>query len=165
MKTILLMRHAKSDWKKAGLSDHDRPLNARGRRAAPAMAEHLLGQSLAVDVFLVSTAVRVSETVELMQQRWCPAAEVLRCPSLYLASPQTILAEIRGLHDSWSHVMVVAHNPGLVALASGLADQDLEMPTAAVAVFQSSIASWTTPLSADNCQLTAYWKPRELMAD
>jgi phosphohistidine phosphatase len=158
------MRHAKSDWKQPGTSDHDRPLNARGRRVAVLMAHHLIQQSVTVDIIVASTAERVRETVELMQDHWAEQVQVLRNSSLYLAAPQQILSEIQTLHDSWESALVVAHNPGMVSLVSHLADLDVAMPTAAVAIFEADIASWTNKLSPGNCRLKALWKPRELEA-
>lgn len=162
MKTLLLMRHAKSDWNQPGLSDHDRPLNDRGRRAAPLMAQKLCASGLQVDIILASSAVRVQETVELLQQHWSPRVEVLTRPTLYLASPQQIMAEVQCLHDSWCSALVVAHNPGLAALVSHLANQELEMPTAAVAVFQFNVDQWSNILMVGAPKLVSLWKPREI---
>ena len=162
MKTLLLMRHAKSEWNQPGLSDHDRPLNARGRRAAPLMAHQLSASGLQVDIILASSAVRVQETVELLQQHWSPQAEVLTLPSLYLASPQQMIADVQSLHDTWHSAMVVAHNPGLAALVSHLANQDLEMPTAAVAVFEFDVDHWSRILTSGTPRLLSLWKPREI---
>lgn len=162
MKTLLLMRHAKSDWNQPGLSDHDRPLNDRGRRAAPQMAHKLCESGLQVDIILASSAVRVQETVELLQQHWSPPVEVLTRPALYLASAQQIMAEVQCLHDTWRSALVVAHNPGLAALVSQLANQDLEMPTAAVAVFQFNVDQWSKILTDGAPQMVSLWKPREI---
>jgi phosphohistidine phosphatase len=165
MKTLLLMRHAKSDWNQPGLTDHDRPLNARGRRAAPLMAHKLSASGLQVDIILASSAIRVQETVELLQQHWSPQIEVLTLPSLYLASPQQIITEVQSLHDSWQSAMVVAHNPGLAALVSHLANQELDMPTAAVAVFQFAVDQWSKILVGGVPELVSLWKPREIEGD
>ena len=162
MKTLLLMRHAKNDWNRPGLSDHDRPLNDRGRRAAPQMAHKLCESGLQVDIILASSAVRAQETVELLQQHWSPTVEVLTRSALYLASPQQIMAEVQCLHDSWHSALVVAHNPGLAALVSQLAKQDLEMPTAAVAVFQFNVDRWSKILTDGAPKMISQWKPREI---
>lgn len=161
-KSLFLMRHAKSDWKQPGLPDHDRPLNARGRKAAPLMAAKLSERGVHVDVILASTAVRAQETVALLREFWSSSAEVLNVPALYLASPQTILAEVQSLHDSWHSAMVVGHNPGLSILASQLAGQELDMPTAAVVHLLFHSDSWQALRSHAPPVLCAYWKPREL---
>ncbi len=162
MKTLLLMRHAKSDWKQPGLSDHDRPLNARGRQAAPRMAQKLSESGLRAEVILASSAVRVQETVELVQEHWSVDAEVLTRPTLYLASPLQIMSEVQSLHDSWHNAMVIAHNPGLAALVSHLTGQNLDMPTAAVAVFQFDVDQWSQVSMSGSPVLVDFWKPRDL---
>ncbi len=161
MRTLVLMRHAKSDWKKPGLADHDRPLNARGRRAAPLMAGKLRDEGISVDVILASSACRVQETLELMRPIWGSEAELLTAQALYLASPALIAEQIHALHDAWMSAMVVGHNPGMAGLVCHLAKRNLEMPTAAVVVFTSNVESWSRSVAAD-WQLKAYWKPRNL---
>jgi phosphohistidine phosphatase len=137
----MLMRHAKSDWADAGLSDHERPLNARGRRDAPEMARWMVENSGIPDLVLASTARRVSETLERMVKQWKTEPPVLRSDSLYLATPQTILEHIRceavdpdGKRPK--RLLVVGHNPGMEQLVSSLSGVYASMPTAAVAVFE-----------------------------
>lgn len=158
------MRHAKSDWSNSSLSDHDRPLNKRGRKAAPSMARHLSGLGLEMDVVLASSAVRVQETLRLLQETWLADAEILHEPSLYLASAEEIARVIHGLHDSWNSALVIGHNPGMAELVGRLADEWLDMPTAAVASFSSDTESWTNALIQKSWNLDGYWKPRELEA-
>ncbi|MEZ6135533.1 MAG: histidine phosphatase family protein [Pirellulaceae bacterium] len=160
-RTFIVMRHAKSDWGQAGLADHDRPLNQRGRRASKAMAHVLAEHDFIVDVILASTAVRVQETVQRLQRTWSPHAEVLSQRELYLASPDEMARSIHALHDSWARVLLVGHNPGIAALATWLSGQQLEMPTAAVAVFEAQAETWQNTLQADTWKLKAYWKPRD----
>ncbi len=158
----MLMRHAKSDWSTPGASDHDRPLNPRGCRAAPAMAEFLALQSIQVDVILVSSAVRAQQTVELIRRHWGSDAILWTVPSLYLATPEEIAKQVHCLHDSWQRAMVVGHNPGLSALASKLSGSEIELPTAAVAMFTSSADTWCGSVTDSSWNLKALWKPREL---
>ena len=162
MRTLMLMRHAKSDWSSPSLPDHDRTLNARGRAAAPLMAQHLTEQGAKVDVLLASSAVRVQQTLTLLQQQWCAEAVVWTVPELYLASPQEIARHIEGLHDDWPRAMVIGHNPGLSSLASQLAGEFLEMPTAAVAVFTAEQDSWLHAITKGGWHLEAFWRPRDL---
>jgi phosphohistidine phosphatase len=161
VRRLILMRHAKSDWADHSLSDHDRPLNARGRLAAPKMARHLSENHLAPKVVLASTAVRVRETLGLMLAEWGYEPVVFYEQALYLASVDTLKSQVRGLDDSWSDAMLIGHNPGLADYASRLASQPLEMPTAAVAVFESTAESWHA-VTARNIRLTAHWRPRDL---
>ncbi len=165
MKKLLLMRHAKSDWKQPGLSDHDRPLNARGRAAAPFMGLHLNQHEIHVDAILASTAQRVIETVELLQAELSGPPEVLRSQSLYLATPEQIRREVQSLRDSWQTVLVLAHNPGLALLVNHLSRSHSDMPTAAIAVFEFDSPTWQGVFSGDSPELIHFWKPRELMLE
>ena len=161
MKTLVLMRHAKSDWSSANLADHDRPLNARGNRAAPRMAQLLQDEQVAVDVILASSACRVQQTLQHLTETWAGEAVVMTEPSLYLASVSEIKSHIDVLHDSWNSAMVVGHNPGLGAMLCTLSDQDLDMPTACVAVLQADTTSWRDSIRKCKWHLHAYWKPRD----
>ncbi|MCC7334885.1 MAG: histidine phosphatase family protein [Pirellulaceae bacterium] len=165
MKTLILMRHAKSDWKQPGLSDHDRPLNARGCTVAPVVAKHLHSAYPVIDIALASSAVRVQQTLELMQAEWEESPEVLTSRELYLATPQQIVDSLRALHDAWDSVLLVAHNPGLAGLASHWSGRVIEMPTAAIAVFRFSGASWQELTLGSSLELIHYWKPRDLMKE
>ena len=165
MRTLILMRHAKSDWNSPQLADHDRPLNARGRRAAPLMARHLLGMGTRTDVILASSALRVQETLTLLQSEWEPQATVWTVPNLYLASPQEIIRQVEALHDDWHRAMVIGHNPGLSLLASQLSGEPMELPTAAIALFTSTSNGWTGALTSATWTLEALWKPRDLEHD
>ncbi len=160
MRRLVLMRHAKSDWENARLSDHERPLNDRGRRVAPKMGRFLRDQGIQPEVVLASTAVRVQQTLDLVTEKWNPSPEVLTERSLYLADLSGLLAQVRGLHDSWNEVMFVGHNPGISQLASALAKQSIDMPTACVAVLVSEQSEWTT--AASDWKLAALWLPRQL---
>lgn len=162
MRTLILMRHAKSDWKQPDLADYDRPLNARGRGAVPVMAAHLQTQRVFAEVILTSSSARTLETVRLLQQTWAAEAEVLNEKALYLASPNEIAQHVQALHDSWTSAMVVAHNPGICALACHLAEEDLEMPTAAVVVLQADVDCWAGSIAGAKWQLAGYWKPKAL---
>ncbi|EMI20588.1 phosphohistidine phosphatase, SixA [Rhodopirellula maiorica SM1] len=132
---LILMRHAKSDWSDGGLSDHDRPLNKRGKRDAPQMAEWLREIDCLPNVVLCSSAVRTRETLERMQSSFGSDVVVSYSESLYLASPETISNVIASDHCDASTVMVLAHNPGMAYLVSQLAGQMVDMPTAAIAYF------------------------------
>ena len=164
MRTLILMRHAKSDWKIPGLADHDRPLNARGRRATPLIADQLRGHELRADVILASSALRVQQTLELLQERWSSDAEVFNKEALYLAPPQEIVCHVEELPAEHSTAMVIGHNPGMCALVCHLAGEGIEMPTAAVAVFRTQAESWVSAMADGQWQLDAFWKPRELEA-
>jgi phosphohistidine phosphatase len=149
-KTLILFRHAKSDWPE-GLDDHDRPLAERGRKAAPVMAKWLAGQRYKPTVALVSTARRTQET-------WSLAAPELGKiikrddAAIYEAPVGRILDAIHGVEPSVETLLVVGHNPGLEDLARLLMKDDggkagvrlrQKFPTAAIAVLSLPVEDWT----------------------
>lgn len=148
---LLLARHAKSSWKDPSLADHDRPLNGRGRRAAPLVAAALDERGFAPDAVYSSTSRRTRETWELMEPRFgdCPQVEFIS--ELYHASPRTVLDIVAAAPRTVDTLMVLGHNPSTHALAAHLArdgnrerrDQVIRaFPTGAVAVIELSEADW-----------------------
>ena len=139
---LVLMRHAKSDWGDNSLSDHDRPLNRRGMEDAPRMAQWIEENDLIPDQIICSSAERTRETVELMLQVWTQEPSWTSEESLYLAAPDTIVSTIRSGFAGAKTLMIVAHNPGMAYLASMLAGKGVDMPTAAIAVFEVPHKEW-----------------------
>ena len=158
----MLMRHAKSDWSEPELSDHERPLNKRGRRAAPMMAQQIMRTGRTPEVILASSAVRVQETIALMLESFGDDITVLTEPELYLASVADMVSHMVTLHTSWERALVVGHNPGMGALVSQLAEEGCDMPTAAVAVFQADCDAWRDAFAQGQWKLQEYWTPRAL---
>ena len=139
MKRLLLMRHAKSDYP-AGLSDHDRPLNRRGRLASALMGAWLREAGMIPDLALVSSAARAEETWERMKLE-TPAA---RLKSLYLADACTLLEAARQAPDDAETLLILAHQPGLEECADRLLDGErIEgYPTAKIAVLSFDVDHW-----------------------
>ncbi len=161
-KTLILMRHAKSDWGDASISDHDRPLNQRGQRDAPRMARWLSELEMVPDLILCSSAARTGQTVDLMMAEWNTEPVVTHTQSLYLATPETMLQTIVSDGCDAQILMVVAHNPGTSHLVYQLADQSIEMPTAAIAIFEVQIPSWSELRTSSPMQLTQWTRPKAL---
>lgn len=122
MKTIHLLRHAKSSWDSPELVDHDRPLAKRGRKDAEALAAQLAIAPIAVDVVLCSTALRARETLEPLRAGLGRDVRIRFASDLFHASPETILGLLRALPKRVDHVLVVGHSPGLDALVGRLAE-------------------------------------------
>lgn len=161
------MRHAKSDWSHAGVADHDRPLNSRGRRDAPEMARWLKTHDAIPQVILASTANRVAETLKRMMKHWEDEPLLLPSSSLYLASPQTILEHIRceavdarGVRPR--RLLVVGHNPGMEQLVSSLIGSPTAMPTAAIALFQCKPIEAEDDSAPQVERLIAIGRPKEI---
>jgi len=152
MLRLMLLRHAKSDWSRPGMPDRDRPLNTRGRQAAPLMAAHIFSHDLVPRRALVSPATRTRETWKLMTPFFPRKPETIFEGRLYEASPHAILSIIKETPDSISSLLVLGHNPGLQTLASALigsgdnaARENLagKFPTAALAVIDFITGPWS----------------------
>lgn len=165
------MRHAKSSWAVPGLDDRDRPLNRRGRAAAPVMARWLAAEGLVPEVILASSARRVRQTVKRMRKAVAELPEPVILPEFYHASPEVILQAVRGAPPDAATLLAVGHEPALSAAAAELSDGTAppertaalgHFPTAAVAVFALQIAEWRD-LGWGQGRFTAFARPRDLM--
>ncbi|MFO0904587.1 MAG: histidine phosphatase family protein [Pirellulales bacterium] len=161
MKTLILMRHAKSDHADATLTDHQRPLNARGVLSAPKMARRIRDCRLAPDAIVSSTAVRARDTARLVAEALEYTAAIDERRALYLTSPHAYVSEIRSLPDSWQCVLVVGHNPTLESLVNLWSDEECDFPTAATAVFEWHVASWGRVSLDARPKLLELWRPRD----
>ncbi len=121
MTTLLLLRHAKSSWDDTSLSDIDRPLSQRGRRAAARLAEHMRRERIRPDVVLCSSALRTRETLEIVATGVESSPVTLIEEGLYGADSDQLLARLRRIEDGVDMALVVGHNPTLQDLALGLA--------------------------------------------
>lgn len=162
MKTLLLLRHAKSSWDDPALADFDRPLNERGRRAAPFMGGLLRREGLVPDVVVSSPAVRAKQTAEAVIAAGGFDAAVVFEESIYEASPNALREAVAAIDDAAATAMLVGHNPGIEGFIRYLTGEIEPMPTAAVAVVSLDIESWAD--ATDNCgTLNMVLRPRDLM--
>jgi phosphohistidine phosphatase len=162
MKTLLILRHAKSDWSNSQLSDHDRPLNGRGKYDAPRMGAWLRQQQMVPDLIISSTAERALTTAELLALGCDFEGELRTARDFYLAGAPTYIDTLNQLPDSYERVMVVGHNPGMEELLSLLTDKDRPMTTANVAVVDLSIESWGELTLFSDGRLQHLWRPKDL---
>lgn len=140
MKQLLLIRHAKSSWADPGQADINRPLNERGKRDAPDMALRI-SKLATPDGFLVSTAQRTRETMELFKP-FFDSSEIAFESSIYEASVPNLLSAVCALPNHWNIAAMVGHNPGMSSLVAYLTGQYVDMPTCAVACINLNIDSW-----------------------
>lgn len=162
MKTLLLLRHAKSSWSKPGLQDHNRPLNKRGKHDAPGMGKLILAQGLTPDLIISSTARRAQDTARLAGEACGYDGEIELRQELYLSDITCYLDILQNLPDKVNTVMVVGHNPDLEELLALLTDYDEPFPTAALAQVELPITSWHELSEATDGFLKNIWKPRDL---
>ena len=171
MKTLTLLRHAKSSWDGQAATDFDRPLNPRGHRAARAVGRELQARGLAFDRVIASPAARVVETIEGFEGGYGGPLQPTFDPRVYLASPATLLAIVREADDAAGHLLIVGHNPGLEALAMLLTrdnalrrEMATKYPTATVAEIQLPIDHWRDA-AAGTGELARFIRPRDLDAE
>jgi phosphohistidine phosphatase len=172
MLTLSLLRHAKSSWDVRGQPDAERPLNPRGRAAAPLMGRHMAALGLVPDRILCSTAMRARETAALVLVEVTGAPAPSFHDALYLASPARLLAEIARSSADVGHLMIIGHNPGLHELALELvaegAKDDLKrlaakLPTAGLVVIAFKESNWRQ-VRTGRGRLIRFVTPRRLEA-
>jgi phosphohistidine phosphatase len=142
MRTLLLMRHAKSDWEADYGPDHDRPLNKRGTNSARLMGRVLAARGLVPDLIISSTATRARTTAELAMEAGGWDAELCLDPALYESGPQGVL-EASASAPEVSRLMLVGHQPTWSMVAQRLTGEPVEMKTATVAVIEFDLDSWS----------------------
>lgn len=160
MKTLLLLRHAKSSWKQPELRDHDRPLNKRGKKEAPRVGKYLKENSLVPDLVLSSTASRARDTAQAVAEESGYAGEIELKGDLYLSDTACYLDILRSLPDEVRRVLVVGHNPDLEELLALLTDATQHLATAALAQVDLPISSWQELNEATDGRLQNLWSPR-----
>jgi phosphohistidine phosphatase len=144
MKTLFILRHAKSSWKDAHTKDFDRPLNERGKRNAPFMGELLYGFNERLDGMVSSPAKRALATSCLFAKTMhFPLEKITQHPEIYEASLQDLIDIILSFNDDQQVVALVGHNPGLTQLSNYLTDHYIDnIPTAGVVKITFDIESW-----------------------
>lgn len=165
---LIIMRHAKSDWKDHSLADFDRPLNKRGAKDAPRIAQWMVTQNLKPDILICSPALRARQTAsEIIKHLKLPETSVVFDKQMYLASTNTLFNIVRTQNDECGTVMLVGHNPGLENLALAITEDQMPhqfdgslMTTANIFLFRVE-TSWSNlkPKCAEFIQLM---RPKEL---
>ena len=173
MRTITLLRHAKSSWNQPGAADFARPLSPRGRRACSAVKAVLRRRKTAPDVVLASSAVRTAETLRRIAPQLPAEPAVMLEKRLYLASAAKLLARLKALDDAFQSVLLIGHNPGLQRLALLLAGRGREadlarlaakFPTAGLVELHFPGKRWSELASA-SAELVFLWSPRDEESD
>jgi phosphohistidine phosphatase len=142
MKTLFLLRHAKSSWKDKTLADSDRPLNSRGKRAAETMGAFLRQQKVRPDLILSSSAKRARETIEIILRSGATTGDLRFDERIYEASADRLLEVVTEIDKPTRVVLIVGHNPGLEELITRVTGESEVMPTAALAKIDFKISTW-----------------------
>lgn len=142
MKTLYLLRHAKSSWKEPGLEDFDRPLNGRGKEAAPLVGRLIRKRKLKVDLLISSPAERARQTALLVSEAAGLKAAQLFDERIYEADAARLLEVVSQAAESAEALMLVGHNPGMEELLTLLTGESRPMPTAALACVVLDVEKW-----------------------
>lgn len=161
MKTLFLLRHAKSSWDNANQADFERPLNKRGREAAPLIGRFIRQNEVKPDVIISSTATRARETTELVIDASKLKPELRFDKRIYDATWLDLLKVIAGIEDEKESALLVGHNPGFEETVFRLTDEKVTMPTAALVKIKLDIEHWNE--TTEFCgKFDWIMKPKEL---
>lgn len=161
MKTLFLLRHAKSSWEDPDLSDFNRPLNKRGLKAAPKMGAVMRKRKVQPDLILSSPAARAKETTRLISEAAGLTTEVQYEQGIYEASLGRLLKIVSQIDESMNTALLVGHNPGFEELLAALTGESQRMPTAALACIELNIEKWSD-VTAGSGKLAWLVKPKDL---
>ena len=169
MKTLTLLRHAKSTWNDPVERDFDRPLNGRGRRAAARVGQWLRDEEHGFDHVRASPAVRVRQTIEGVEDGLGAALHALFDTRIYLASAMTLLDIVQNFEPGCDRALLIGHNPGLEDLLLFLTpdadplrgEAEIKYPTATLAVLDLSVDAWRD-VAPGSAHLRVFVRPRDL---
>ncbi len=162
MRRLILLRHAKSSWADSGQTDHQRPLNTRGRHDAPLMAQRLVQCGWEPQWVLCSDAARTRETWQLMADTWSTSPTVSYSHSLYLGGLKPLSRELSTVPEDVQTVLAIGHNPGWEEATSWLSGIPTEMTTANAALLERDHEHWFDALrSPSSWRLCDVLRPKE----
>lgn len=162
MKKLILMRHAKSSWDDLNMSDHQRPLNPRGKRDAPRMGAFLQQQGVELDAIFCSTAQRTRETLALFLSEYTFEGDSHFVDQLYNADLRDYLDVLAALPTDIETAMLLGHNPTMSSALDFFCDEYEKFPTAAIAYIEFDIERWDALLENYRGKLLGYWTPKEI---
>jgi len=144
LKTLILVRHAKSSWDDPGLNDFDRPLNDRGKKDAPKMAEKLSKKKIEIDAFISSPAKRAARTAKIFAEEFkAKKKKIIFKTELYLASENIFYDVIEKTDDKLNTIAVFSHNPGITDFANDLTEIKIDnIPTCGVFAVKIDTKRW-----------------------
>jgi phosphohistidine phosphatase len=158
MKSLNLVRHAKSSWKYPDLEDFERPLNKRGKHDAPMMGRRLNDKKISPDLIISSLAVRAATTAKIISECLSyPLDKINYNDQLYEASGLSLMNIISEIDNQYKSVMLVGHNPGLTTVANLLSDkQIMNIPTCGIFSLEIDISSWSE--ISENCAMFSFFE-------
>jgi phosphohistidine phosphatase len=163
MRTLYLLRHAKSSWKDASLADFERPLKKRGREAAEAMGRFLASKKVNLSILISSPSIRTRQTTEIVQREAKLGVEPQFDQRIYEASLSTLVQIVSEIPDDKKAAMLVGHNPGMEELLAFLTREHRQVPTGALA--RISIDSSWKEAGRSSGKLEWFVTPKDLVDD
>ncbi len=143
MKTLYLVRHAKSSWDNPRWTDFERPLNRRGEHNAPFMAEMFAARKKPIDLIISSPAMRAISTAHYFAKSLdIPIQNIVSDAGIYDATVNDLLRIVNSISDQYAHVMMFGHNPGFSQLVHYLTGKPIDMPTCAIVRIGTIQESW-----------------------
>lgn len=165
MKTVCFIRHAKSSWDQAGLSDIDRPLNIRGKTTAPIMAKILADKDITPDLIISSPAKRARQTAKAFRKQYgMSKSDTQFEPSIYGGDEQNIFDILRKVDNSRETVFVFGHNPTMNYLAALFSEDHIHVPTCGIMVVKLNITDWKS-LQPDHKGLQVFIYPKQYIPE
>lgn len=145
MKQLILVRHAKSDWGNPGLDDFDRPLNERGKKDAPMMAERLKERKITIDAFIASPAKRAAKTAKVFAEVFKrDKEEIIFKEELYMAGPLIFFDVIEKTDNKFSAIAIFSHNNGITEFANRLTNVRIDnIPTCGIVAVKADCENWS----------------------
>lgn len=164
MRTLLLMRHAKSSWDDDALPDEERPLNERGKAAATRMGEFLAAKKLVPDAVVCSTAKRARQTAKRVKKAAGCEIETVKVASLYFHGPAAYIQATSQLPANAKIALLIGHNPDLESLISRIGGKHEDIPTATVVHLVADLSDWTDIADGRGLKIEGIYRPKELDA-
>lgn len=162
MKTLFLMRHAKSSWKDDSLDDHERPLKKRGKKDIKLIAKIMKKNNFDPDLIITSSAVRAKDTADLLAEALGYKGKIIVSDDLYMGEPADYMKILKNIKDKNNSVLMVGHNPGLEAYLQ-IIDGEIEaLPTAGLGHLLLAIEDWSEITLETMGDLVGFWKPKDL---
>jgi phosphohistidine phosphatase len=165
MKTLFILRHAKSSWKDDSLADHERPLNKRGHKDAQSMGKLMKKLEIEPDLILSSSACRARETARLATEKAGYSGKVQVRDEIYAFEPEPLLNVLINLDDKINSVMLVGHNPAMEELLAGITGEFCPLPTASLVQIQLPVSQWQKVSFGMQARIIGLWKPKELQTE
>ena len=162
MKTLFVLRHAKSSWDHPELSDFERPLNRRGEKAAPRIGAEMAVRGYNPAIIISSPAVRAKQTTALVADAAGLESQIVYNRSIYGSGVSALVYIVSEIPDDFDSAMIVGHNPGFEHLVAALSGESHRMPTAALAVIDFDASSWTE-IESGSGKLVDFLVPKQLV--